>query len=104
MDPSLPRRFWDKVDRNGPVQPYMDSRCWLWTAGIDKSGYGKFSWEGKTVSAHRASFLLTYGIQPEVVCHRCSCRRCVRPEHLYAGDDETNLIDLMRDRIRRDAA
>ena len=27
VDRSLPERFWEKVDRDGPVQPNMDTRC-----------------------------------------------------------------------------
>lgn len=104
VDRSLPQRFWEKVDRNGPVAANMDTRCWLWTGYTTKSGYGQFKWEGKTIKAHRASFLLTYGSEPEVVCHRCNCRNCVRPDHLYAGNSETNLLDIMRERIRREAA
>ena len=104
MDPSLPARFWSKVDRNGPVQDHMDTRCWTWTGYIGSTGYGKFYWEGRTMGAHRASFLLAYGNEPEVVCHKCHNPSCVRPEHLYAGDDESNLIDIMLHKIRRSAA
>lgn len=104
VDRSLPQRFWEKVDRNGPVQESMDTRCWLWTGYITKGGYGQFNWQGKTMKSHRAAFLLAYGIEPEVVCHRCNCRKCVRPDHLYSGNCETNLLDIMRDRIRRAAA
>lgn len=104
MDRNLPERFWGYVNRNGPTAEHMDSRCWLWTGSKTKDGYGRFSWEGKTIGAHRASFLLSYGSQPEVVCHKCHVRDCVRPEHLYAGDLESNLIDLMLHRIRKDAA
>ena len=56
------------------------------------------------MGAHRASFLLAYGQEPEVVCHKCHNPSCVRPEHLYAGDDESNLIDIMLHKIRRNAA
>ena len=56
------------------------------------------------MGAHRASFLLAYGKQPEVVCHRCHQRDCVRPAHLYAGDAESNLIDILVEKIRRDKA
>ena len=104
MDRSLPERFWEKVDRDGPVMPNMDSRCWVWTGYVDKDGYGRFRWEGKSVGSHRAAFLLAYGKSPEVVCHKCSNRKCVRPEHLYAGDVQSNLIDIMLTRIRRDHA
>ncbi len=104
MERSLPERFWKFVNRHGEIAANMDTRCWEWTGGIDKSGYGRFSWEGKTMGAHRASFLLAYGEQPEVVCHKCGVRHCVRPDHLYAGDTESNLIDIMLERIRRQDA
>jgi len=82
----------------------MDTRCWLWTAGLGKNGYGRFKYDGRMVSAHRMSFLLTYGKQPDVVCHKCSVRNCVRPDHLYSGDSETNLIDILVDKLRKKAA
>ena len=104
MDPSLPGRFWSKVDRNGPTMPGVDTRCWEWTGGKDASGYGKFYWEGRTMGSHRAAFLLAYGSEPEVVCHKCGNPSCVRPDHLYAGDVESNLIDIMLNRIRKDNA
>ena len=73
----------------------------MWTGGRDASGYGKFYWEGRTMGAHRASFLLAYGQEPEVVCHKCGNPSCVRPDHLYAGDVESNVIDILVDRLRR---
>ena len=101
MDPSVPGRFWTKVNRHGPIQDHMDSRCWEWTASRDHDGYGRFKWEGKNQSAHRVAFLLATGQEPEVVCHRCGHRSCVRPDHLYAGDSETNLIDTLVDKFRK---
>ena len=56
------------------------------------------------MGAHRASFLLAYGTEPEVVYHRCNVPNCVRPDHLYAGDSETNLIDIMLHKIRKQAS
>ncbi len=34
-------RFWAKVDKNGPL--WNGTPCWMWTAGKDKYGYGRFN-------------------------------------------------------------
>ena len=104
MNRSLPERFWEKVDRDGPTMAGVDTRCWRWTGYLDKDGYGRFNWGGKSIGSHRAAFLLAYGKSPEVVCHKCGNRSCVRPDHLYAGDIQSNLIDIMLNRIRKENA
>ena len=48
MDPSLPARFWSKVDRNGPVQDHMDTRCWSWTGYIGNSGPDRWKERSRT--------------------------------------------------------
>ena len=101
VDKDLPDRFWKKVDRNGPVHPDMDTRCWEWTASKTKDGYGRFKWGEKSVAAHRVAFLLTTGKSPEVVCHVCNNPSCVRPDHLYAGDHESNVLDIVIHRYRK---
>lgn len=88
--------FWAKVDKRGPIQDHMDSRCWEWTGCKDKGGYGKFTTGGRTYRAHRFSFLLATGEEPEVVCHKCDNPACVRPDHLYAGNKVTNLLDVVK--------
>ena len=78
------QNFWAKVDKRGPIQDHMDSRCWVWTGCLDKGGYGKFTTGGRTYRAHRFSFLLATGDEPEVVAHKCNNPNCVRPSHLDA--------------------
>ena len=79
----------------------MDSRCWEWTGAKVGKGYGRFKMGKKLWAAHRVAFLFCYGQRPEVVCHKCHCPSCVRPDHLYAGDSETNVIDILVNRIRK---
>jgi hypothetical protein len=81
-------RFWSKVDRSG--------ECWNWTASL-RNGYGFFSVDDQNGYAHRFSFELANGPIPEgmLICHRCDNRRCVRPDHLYAGTVHDNNLDTM---------
>jgi len=84
---SLEKRFWGKVDKS--------SFCWLWTANKSKAGYGKVKTGGKTVSAHRMSWLLSNGPIPKNrwVLHHCDVRACVNPNHLYLGTAKQNTKD-----------
>lgn len=81
-------RFMDKVelDNNG---------CWLWTSTILRSGYGTMWYRGQTISAHRLSYQFYIGPVPERlhVLHLCDVKRCVNPEHLYAGTHQQNIQD-----------
>jgi hypothetical protein len=91
-------RFWKYVDKDGPVPehvPYL-GQCWLWTAGRDKGGYGKFTVDGGYIRAHRFSYEMVHGPVPDdkpQVLHRCDNPSCVRPSHLWAGTNEDNTAD-----------
>lgn len=74
--------------------------CWLWTAGLDKDGYGKFAigLGGKAqihTRAHRFAYEIFVGPIPVgmVVCHRCDNPPCARPEHLFLGTPKDNNDD-----------
>ncbi len=86
-------RFWRYVDKN-------DSGCWLWTASLNKWGYGQLyagSLNGKRLTpfiAHRFSYQLNVGPIPEGLDldHLCRVRSCVNPDHLEPVTRRENIV------------
>jgi hypothetical protein len=81
-------RFWAQVEKT--------DGCWLWTGNKDRDGYGHIKHGGKSIGAHRASYLIHNGEIPEgqVICHTCDNPACVRPDHIFSG----TVADNNRDR------
>lgn len=87
-------RFWEKVDKNGPISTYRPDlgNCWIWSAQLNvESGYGcfwlsrdKITGKNNNALAHRVSYELTIGTVPDElqIDHLCRVRNCVRPSHL----------------------
>lgn len=91
-------RFWEKVDKSGPVVPGMESNCWIWTGGKNKRGYGHILINRRKVRAHRLSLELAGGplLEGECALHRCDNPSCVRPDHLFRGSHADNMADMAR--------
>ena len=93
MDKSQTHRFWDRVNKT--------DKCWIWQGSKTTLGYGNVYLGGysegkhKTMYAHRYSFELAYGYLPEVVMHKCDNPPCVNPDHLEAGNRDTNNKDMI---------
>jgi hypothetical protein len=70
--------------------------CWEWTGSRDSNGYGRLNVSGKPELAHRLSWRLHVGeISPDQhVLHRCDNPPCVRPDHLFLGDQIANNADM----------
>ena len=66
--------------------------CHVWTAARQKQGYGMFSVDGKSMPAHRCSYLLHKGnIAENMVVHQtCENNGCVNPEHLVLQTKSQN--------------
>ncbi len=90
-----------------PRQPRFDSKwipdptsgCWLWTASVDRNGYGWFqNGVGRAAKAHRISHELHVGPIPRGlnVCHKCDVPGCVNPDHLFLGTHKDNVDDKVQ--------
>jgi hypothetical protein len=76
------------------------SGCWEWCGGLNQNGYGWLAQGGgRPIIASRAAYMVWVGEIPEgqFVCHTCDNRRCINPDHLYAG----TVLDNAQDAVRR---
>jgi hypothetical protein len=91
------QRFWRFVDI--PCETCHSGSCWTWL-GQRVNGYGQFRVRSPRamVTASRYAWSVTHGEIPVgmFVCHRCDNPPCVRPSHLFLGDNKANMQDAVR--------
>ena len=86
----------DRLMQN--MEPCPMTGCWLWTGWVNHKGYGTLDLMGKSVRAHRLSWLLFNGPIPSgiLVCHHCDIPCCINPAHLWLGTESQNRIDSFK--------
>ena len=77
----------------------MDTPCRVWPRQVsDRTGYGKMTVSGRTLSTHRLAWELENGPIPDgkLVLHKCDVKTCCNPDHLYVGTAADNTGDALR--------
>lgn len=67
--------------------------CWMWAGGLrNDTPYGNYSYLGRTMTAHRASYIFHRGsISDDLhTDHLCRTTLCVNPDHLEAVTQAEN--------------
>lgn len=93
---SLLRRFWEQVNKNGPIpsnRPELGP-CWIWRGKPHAGGYGRIASQHHTYPAHRLSYEIAKGPMPDdlVPDHLCCNPICVNPDHLEAVTEAVNIL------------
>jgi len=95
---TIEERFWEKVDKNGPVSQQVGTPCWIWTGPVFKGGYGRFcvrkiAGKRATTGAHRFSWQLENGPLhcKDQIDHLCFRAGCVNPGHLRPVTHKQNM-------------
>lgn len=88
------QRFWANVT------PKSVEECWNYSSASPQinHGYGVVVVDGKQTQAHRYSWELHNGPIPAGlwVLHKCDNRKCVNPNHLFLGDLQDNVDDMVK--------
>ena len=81
------------------------THCWAWKASRTQQGYGMFSYQGKSIPAHRFAFEHYVSEIPDknIVHQVCQNNCCVNPEHLIICTKSESRLKYNSTRIHPDA-
>ena len=97
-------KFPQKAINRFNIKVNKTNDCHVWNAARQKQGYGMFSIFGKSMPAHRFSYLLHKGnIAENMVVHQtCENNGCVNPEHLELQTKSQNKKSYSSVRISKE--
>ena len=97
-------KFPQKAINRFNIKVNKSDNCHNWNAARQKQGYGMFSYDGKSMPAHRFAYLLHNGnIEENMVVHQtCENNGCVNPNHLILQTKSQNKKSYTSVRISRE--
>lgn len=76
----------------------VDTGCMEMQSGLDRCGYGRFKINGRSLGAHKISYILHHGDYDQdnlEIMHSCDNPKCINPDHLSVGSHSENIIDCI---------
>ncbi len=72
-----------------------ETGCVEWGGSIGSGGYGRLTFKGTVLLAHRAAYQYKHGpiLDSSWVLHSCDNPRCVNTEHMRLGTPADNVSD-----------
>jgi len=97
-------KFPQKAINRFNIKVNKSDNCHIWNAARQKQGYGMFSYDGKSMPAHRFAYLLHNGnIEENMVVHQtCENNGCVNPNHLILQSKSQNKKSYTSVRVSRE--
>ena len=97
-------KFPQKAINRFNIKVNKTDNCHNWNAAKQKQGYGMFSYDGKSMPAHRFAYLLHNGnIEENMVVHQtCENNGCVNPNHLILQSKSQNKKSYTSVRVSRE--
>ena len=79
--------------------------CWTWKASKTQQGYGMFSYQGKSIPAHRFSYIHYKGKigEGQIVHQTCQNNSCVNPDHLIVCTKSESRLKYNSTKVHPDA-
>ena len=97
-------KFPQKAINRFNIKVNKSDNCHIWNAARQKQGYGMFSYDGKSMPAHRFAYLLHNGnIEENMVVHQtCENNGCVNSNHLILQTKSQNKKSYTSVRVSRE--